>query len=171
MAIPGVQKSTSLQQILALQDLENGADANNPETFGEGWALESWSYEDALAANQRLARAYNPPAASVQSQWAGSILTQIFEYFRVVFLEWIGFEFEYTYLHLMNLFSTETTIGRFFEPKSLRKAAGWLVDKSNKHAHRLRSAWILPASCSSVINRDKTLEKYVVNLKKARWIT
>ena len=81
MDFPKVQKSASLQQILALQDLENGADANNPETFGEGWALESWSYEDALAANQRLARAYNPPAAShVQSQWAGSILTKISEF-------------------------------------------------------------------------------------------
>ena len=45
------------------QDLENGADLNNGDTFGEDWALQSWSYEEAVAANQRLAsssRSYHP---------------------------------------------------------------------------------------------------------------
>lgn len=48
------------------QDLENGADLNNGDTFGEDWALQSWSYQDAVAANQRLASSsYHP----VQMQW------------------------------------------------------------------------------------------------------
>jgi hypothetical protein len=41
---------------------------NNGDTFGEDWALQSWSYEDAVRANRRLARArasYHHPAA----QW------------------------------------------------------------------------------------------------------
>ena len=42
------------------QDLENGADLNNGDTFGEDWALQSWSYEEAVAANQRLASSYHP---------------------------------------------------------------------------------------------------------------
>ena len=39
---------------LPFQDFEGGADCHNGETFGESWALESWSYEEAVAANRKL---------------------------------------------------------------------------------------------------------------------
>lgn len=45
-----------LQMLEARLDQENGADLNNGETFGDDWALQSWSYEEAVAANQRLAK-------------------------------------------------------------------------------------------------------------------
>ena len=48
------------QMFRQLQDQENGADLNNGETFGDDWALQSWSYEEALAANQRLAKYHQP---------------------------------------------------------------------------------------------------------------
>ncbi|CAE7333331.1 unnamed protein product [Symbiodinium pilosum] len=44
-----------LRALEARLDRENGADAKNVETFGEAWAVEAWSFEDALAANQRIA--------------------------------------------------------------------------------------------------------------------
>ncbi|CAJ1451938.1 unnamed protein product [Effrenium voratum] len=46
-----------LRALEARLDRENGADARNVETFGEAWAGEVWTFEEALAANQRLARA------------------------------------------------------------------------------------------------------------------
>mmetsp|Transcript_44866 Transcript_44866/g.104589 ORF Transcript_44866/g.104589 Transcript_44866/m.104589 type:complete len:471 (+) Transcript_44866:34-1446(+) len=52
-----------LRALEARLDRENGADAKNVETFGEAWAGEAWSFEDALAANQRIAarRVASPP--------------------------------------------------------------------------------------------------------------
>lgn len=44
-----------LRALEARLDRENGADAKNFETFGEAWAVEAWTFEDALAANQRIA--------------------------------------------------------------------------------------------------------------------
>lgn len=53
-----------VQFLEARLDQENGADLNNGDTFGEDWALQSWSYEDAVRANRRLARraSYHPAA-------------------------------------------------------------------------------------------------------------
>ena len=40
---------------LRLKDYEGGADEHNGETFGDTWALDSWSYQEAVAANAKLA--------------------------------------------------------------------------------------------------------------------
>ena len=44
-----------LQALEARLDRENGADAANEQTFGQEDAETAWSFEDALAANDRLA--------------------------------------------------------------------------------------------------------------------
>eukprot|EP00435_Cladocopium_sp_Y103_P059003 s1113_g21.t1 len=65
-ALAEANDAQRVQMMEARLDLENGADLNNGDTFGEDWALQSWSYEEAVAANQRLASSsYHP----VQKQW------------------------------------------------------------------------------------------------------
>jgi len=65
-ALAEANDAQRVQMMEARLDLENGADLNNGDTFGEDWALQSWSYQDAVAANQRLASSsYHP----VQMQW------------------------------------------------------------------------------------------------------
>lgn len=44
-----------LRALEARLDRETGADIRNSETFGEGWLGMEWTFEEALAANERLA--------------------------------------------------------------------------------------------------------------------
>mmetsp|Transcript_93542 Transcript_93542/g.166404 ORF Transcript_93542/g.166404 Transcript_93542/m.166404 type:complete len:571 (-) Transcript_93542:80-1792(-) len=43
-----------LRALEARLDRENGADDRNVETFGEAWEGDGWTFEEALAANERL---------------------------------------------------------------------------------------------------------------------
>eukprot|EP00440_Ansanella_granifera_P044072 gb/GFBE01047763.1/.p1 GENE.gb/GFBE01047763.1/~~gb/GFBE01047763.1/.p1 ORF type:complete len:160 (+),score=27.15 gb/GFBE01047763.1/:1-480(+) len=51
-----------LRALEARLDRECGADARNTETFGEVGAGDTWTFEDALAANQRLAAGSGGPS-------------------------------------------------------------------------------------------------------------
>ncbi|CAE8625817.1 unnamed protein product [Polarella glacialis] len=48
-----------IRALEARLDRENGADSRNCDTFGDTWAGEGWSFEEALAANERLAASGN----------------------------------------------------------------------------------------------------------------
>ncbi|CAK8999529.1 Vesicle transport v-SNARE 12 (AtVTI12) (Vesicle soluble NSF attachment protein receptor VTI1b) (AtVTI1b) (Vesicle transport v-SNARE protein VTI1b) [Durusdinium trenchii] len=68
-----------VQMLEARLDYEGGADSNNAETFGENWALETWSYEDAVAANNMI-RAAEAEAEAAASYEAASYEAASYEY-------------------------------------------------------------------------------------------
>eukprot|EP00913_Durusdinium_trenchii_P034233 g32037.t2 len=47
--------ATDEERVQFMEDYEGGADEHNAETFGDTWALDSWSYQEAVAANAKLA--------------------------------------------------------------------------------------------------------------------
>eukprot|EP00913_Durusdinium_trenchii_P028118 g26362.t1 len=75
------------------EDYEGGADSNNAETFGENWALETWSYEDAVAANNMI-RAAEAEAEAAASYEAASYEAASYEYGGLP--SFFGFPFQWT---------------------------------------------------------------------------
>eukprot|EP00931_Biecheleriopsis_adriatica_P066081 TRINITY_DN40499_c0_g1_i1.p1 TRINITY_DN40499_c0_g1~~TRINITY_DN40499_c0_g1_i1.p1 ORF type:complete len:517 (-),score=133.53 TRINITY_DN40499_c0_g1_i1:116-1450(-) len=75
-----IDDEARLRALEARLDRENGADLFNGETFGEAWAGEAWTFEEALEANERLAADQRSVAAGLGTPSMKKMDTQVTEF-------------------------------------------------------------------------------------------